>query len=55
MTVAELMQRLADLPRDAVVLMAADGGLSRVAGVEFVEAQGAGAPDEVILEPSMDE
>jgi hypothetical protein len=55
MTVAELIKRLTDLPQDAVVLMEADGGLSRVNALEFMDAQGPGAPAEVILTPSMDE
>jgi hypothetical protein len=55
MTVAGLIERLSKLPQDAVVLMEADGGLSRVSAVEFVECQGPGAPAEVILAPSMDE
>ena len=55
MTVAELMTKLSDLPREAVVLMESDGGLSRVGALEFVEGMGPGAPAEVILTPSMDE
>jgi len=37
MTVAELIVKLSELPRDAVVLMDSDGGLSRVSGLDFVE------------------
>jgi hypothetical protein len=55
MTVAELIRKLGELPEEAVVLMESDGGLSRVASLEFLEAQGPGAPAEVILTPSMDE
>jgi hypothetical protein len=55
MTVAQLREALARLPEDAVVLMDSGGGLSRVAGLDFVEEQGAGAPAEVILLPSMEE
>lgn len=55
MTVAELIARLAELPQEAVVLMDSDGGLSRVNGLDFIEAQGPGAPAEVILAPSLDE
>lgn len=55
MTVAQLLDRLKQLPEDAVVLMDSGGGLSRVSAVEFVPDQGPGAPAEVILSPSMDE
>lgn len=55
MTVAELIVRLSQLPKEAVVLIDSDGGLSRVSEVEFIEAQGPGAPAEVILAPSVDE
>ncbi|MFO1124230.1 MAG: hypothetical protein U1E25_02345 [Methylocystis sp.] len=52
---AELIVKLSEFPRDAVVLMDSDGGLSRVSGLDFVEGQGPGAPAEVILAPSLDE
>lgn len=55
MTVAGLIEQLSKLPSDAVVLMEADGGLSRVSAIEFLDSQGPGAPAEVILAPSMDE
>lgn len=55
MTVAQLVEALAKLPQDAVVLMEADGGLSLVSTLEFVEEAGAGAPAEVILMPNMEE
>jgi hypothetical protein len=55
MTVAQLLEALQKFPPDAVVLMEADGGLSLVASADFVEAQGDGAPAEVILLPSMAE
>ena len=55
MTVAQLLEQLRRLPEEAVVLMDSGGGLSRVAGLEFVADQGLGAPAEVILSPSMDE
>ena len=55
MTVAQLIEELTRMPSDAVVLMESGGGLSLVAGLDFVEEQGAGAPAEVILLPSMDE
>lgn len=55
MTVAQLKAKLADLPDDAVVLLEGDGGLSRIATIEFVDAQGPGAPAEVILGADMSE
>src|SRR5437667_77256 len=55
MTVAGLMDTLSKMPKDALVLMESDGGLSRVAALDFIEGQGAGAPAEVILLPSMEE
>ena len=55
MTVARLLEALLKMPKDAVVLMESGGGLSLVAGLDFVEKQGVGAPAEVILLPSMDE
>jgi hypothetical protein len=55
MTVAELVRQLSNLPQDSVVLMESGGGLSRVSALEFIEGQGAGAPAEVILTPSMEE
>ncbi|WP_196236036.1 hypothetical protein [Bradyrhizobium japonicum] len=55
MTVAQLLDRLQRLPRDAVVLMESGHGLSRVSTLGFVADQGLGAPAEVILSPSMDE
>jgi hypothetical protein len=55
MTVAQLREALSKMPTDAVVLMENGGGLSLVAGLDFVEEQGAGPPAEVILLPSMDE
>lgn len=55
MTVAQLLDELAKLPDDAVVLMDNGGGLSRVGALEFVEGQGPGAPAEVVLIPDMDE
>lgn len=55
MTVAQLLERLKRLPEDAVVLMDSGGGLSRVSTLEFVADQGAGAPAEIILSPSIDE
>jgi hypothetical protein len=55
MTVAQLLEQLAKMPEDAVVLMESDGGLSLVSALDFVEAQGPGAPAEVIILPNLDE
>ncbi|MFG1358631.1 hypothetical protein [Xanthobacter pseudotagetidis] len=55
MTVAQLLEALAKLPPEAVVLMESDGGLSLVSALDFVAAQGPGAPAEVILLPNMEE
>lgn len=55
MTVAQLIEELARMPADAVVLMDSGGGLSAVAGLDFVAGQGPAAPAEVILIPNMDE
>ncbi|MDY6956866.1 hypothetical protein [Candidatus Macondimonas diazotrophica] len=55
MTIVQLLDELAKMPPDAVVLIENGGGLSRVAGLDFMEAEGPGAPAEVILLPSMDE
>ena len=55
MTVGQLREAPRRFPEEAVVLMESGGGLSRVAELDFVEAQGVGAPAEVILLPSLDE
>lgn len=55
MTVAQLLEELAKLPRNAVVLIESGSGLSLVSGFDFVSAQGPGTPAEVILLPSMEE
>jgi len=55
MTVAQLIEALRRLPEDAVVLTENGAGLNRVAGLDFIEAQGAGAPAEVVLLPSHEE
>jgi len=54
MTVAQLLEALASMPPEAVVLMESDGGLSLVAALELVEPRG-GEPAEVLLLPSMAE
>jgi hypothetical protein len=53
MTVSQLLEALAKMPPEAVVLMESDVGLSLVAALELVAAQG--VPVEVILLPSMAE
>jgi hypothetical protein len=55
MTVAQLLEALWKMPKEAVVLIECGGGLSRVDALDFVEDKGPGAPAEVILLPSMDE
>lgn len=55
MTVAQMLEELAKLPKEAVILMEAGGGLSMVTELHFVEGSGPGAPPEVILQPNMDE
>jgi hypothetical protein len=42
------------MPREAVVLIESGGGLSRVSALDFFDAEGPGAPAEVILLPSTD-
>ncbi len=54
-TVAKLIEALASMPKDAIVLMDSGAGLSRVDALELVAEQGPGAPAEVILQPSLDE
>jgi hypothetical protein len=55
MTVAQLLDELARMPEDAVVLMENGSGLSRVGALEFIAGNGPGAPAEVILQPNTDE
>ncbi|VTZ27202.1 conserved hypothetical protein [Methylocella tundrae] len=55
MTVAQLLEQLARMPEDAVVLMENGAGLSLVSGLDFFESQGPGAPAEVVLLPNMNE
>jgi hypothetical protein len=55
MTVNQLLEELAKMPKDAVVLLESGSGVSRVSALEFIEGQGPGAPAEVILLPSMEE
>ena len=53
MTVAQLLEALAKMPPEAVVLMESDGGLSLISALELVATPS--APVEVILLPSMAE
>ena len=55
MTVAQLIEALSKMPKEAVVLIESGGGLSRIDALDFVEKTGPGAPAEVVLLPSMDE
>lgn len=55
MTVAQLLDELARMPDEAVVLLDNGSGLSPVSTLEFVPGNGPGAPAEVILVPSTDE
>lgn len=55
MTVAQLLEALSRMPKEAVVLIENGSGLSRLDALDFVEGQGPGAPAEVVLLPSMDE
>ena len=54
MTVEQLMQALAAMPQDAVVLYEGDAGYALVGGLSLQE-NGNGVPDEVILFPDMNE
>jgi hypothetical protein len=55
MIVSKLIEALAGMPQDAIVLMDNGAGLSRVDALELIAEQGPGAPAEVILQPNMDE
>jgi hypothetical protein len=55
MRVAQLLDELAKMPDDAVVLIESGGAFARVATLEFIAGQGPAAPDEVILHPDTDE
>jgi hypothetical protein len=55
MMVAQLLEQLEKMPKEAIVLIESGGGLSRVSSLDFVAETGPGAPAEVILLPSMDE
>ncbi|MDJ0449207.1 hypothetical protein [Methylocystis sp. JR02] len=49
MTVAELINKLQQLPGEAVVLLESEAGFARIAGVTFEKSATAGLPDEVVL------
>ncbi len=49
MTVAQLIEKLQEMPAEAVVLMEGEGAFARVAGVNFEKSATLGLPDEVIL------
>lgn len=55
MNVAQLIERLAALPAETVVLIDTGEGLSLVGAVECLDAQGPGQPPEVLLAPSYEE
>lgn len=54
MTVEQLLKALSGMPKNAVVLVEEDGGLSRVGGIERLAGTD-GLPDEVLLIPDMSE
>ena len=49
MTVAQLIEKLQQLPSEAVVLLESEAGFARIAGVTFEKCATAGLPDEVVL------
>jgi hypothetical protein len=54
MTVAQLLELLESMPKNAVVLLEGDAGLSRVGGIDRLHGID-GLPDEVLLVPDMAE
>ena len=54
MTVGQLIAALQRMPAQAVVLIEGDAGYSLVGNLAF-EENGNGVPDEVILQPSMED
>jgi hypothetical protein len=54
MTVAQLLELLESMPKNAVVLLEGDAGLSRVGGIDRLSGID-GLPDEVLLVPDMTE
>ncbi len=49
MTVSQLIEKLQQMPGDAVVLLEAEAGFARVAGLNLEKSATAGLPDEVVL------
>jgi len=49
MTVAQLIEKLQDMPSEAVVLLEADGAFARIAGLNLEKSVTVGLPDEVVL------
>lgn len=49
MTVAQLIEKLQEMPADAVVLMEGAGAFARIAGLTFEKSATFGLPDEVVL------
>jgi hypothetical protein len=54
MTVSQLLERLQEMPKDAVVLIEGDAGYARLGEIGFQQGI-AGMPDEVLLIPDMSE
>jgi hypothetical protein len=54
MTVEQLIAALQQMPAQAVVIIEGDSGYSLVGTIDF-EENGNGVPDEVILQPSMED
>ena len=55
MTVAQLIEALAGMPSEAVVILEGDGAFARLVGVNFEKSAVAGLPDEVILSTDCEE
>jgi hypothetical protein len=49
MTVAQLIEKLKEMPTEAVVLLEADGAFARIAGLNLEKSVTVGLPDEVVL------
>jgi hypothetical protein len=49
MTVAQLIEKLQEMPGEAVVLLEADGAFARIAGLNLEKSVTIGLPDEVVL------
>ena len=49
MTVAQLIERLQQMPREAVVLLESEGGFARIAGRNREKSPAPSLPDEVVL------